>query len=205
MIKAINWHAFWQILRDNRRWLIMVFLCFISGVILGTATGLCKTDFTKKYVDYLEKFFMPFHNILRKKNLWLLFFVIFLNNMRAITIMMFIGWFFFPLTVLAVGLNGFNLGILAVAFLRKGGQSFLPNFFLAVAPHGIVELLAMFLGAAIAIKFGYYMYARYFNIKYHDFYTACKKELQESVPYLIILLAAAAFIESFITPEILGM
>lgn len=124
-----------------------------------------------------------------------IFFIIFINNSLKVfaSIILGIGFGIFPFLLLAV--NGWFFG--AVLFY------FDPLiFFVAIAPHGFLELIAVFFGSGI----GFYLGSTFaksrkkeVNLK-KEIYLGCKFFMIFILPALFI----AALIETFITPLVIS-
>lgn len=76
---------------------------------------------------------------------------IFFNNSRIVFILIFFGFLFAVLPVLIVIVNGFAIGIVAEAVVRREGLSFL---LVGLLPHGLIEIPLILLGAGIGFRMG---------------------------------------------------
>jgi len=91
-----------------------------------------------------------------------------------------------------VGLNGFILGIV-LGYLLLGGYS-LPTLLLAILPHGVFEIPAFVLSGTAGI-------CLYRSLRWKE----CDVKLSIELLLLsIALLFLAAFIETYVTPQLIG-
>ncbi len=150
-----------------------------------------------------------FRDILGQEKLVLNFssaLLIFKNNFFAASLSLFLGVFlgFVPLLMLAV--NFFILGFLFAVFvvsppLAEQFPGFL-IFLLSLLPHGILEIPALLLAAALGLRFGFSWVpagGRLQNLK-----QALWQNLQ-ILPWLLGLLFLAAVAEIFITGNLVNL
>ena len=133
------------------------------------------------------------------------FWVIFKNNVLASLTMLGLGVFFGIFPIFALTANGFLLGFMLKTFALKG-VSPLPVLLVGILPHGIIEIFAVILSAAIGIKYGFYvlrMVGNTFTGKRGSVVNEFKENLQD-LPFIVVsvifMLFIAAVIESTITP-----
>jgi stage II sporulation protein M len=120
---------------------------------------------------------------------------IFLNNAKSSLIMLVGGTLLFvPLLILAV--NGFLVGFVLKAFLYKGYN--LPQFLAVIMGHGVLELPALFIAAAVGMRIGLA-----FLLPKGGRVNAVSGSIKAAaVIYLAVvlpLLLAAAFIEAYVS------
>ena len=124
--------------------------------------------------------------------------IIFLNNAVKSLAALILGLFFGIPSVLFIILNGAIIGIVAYEVSTIHG---LPFVLAALIPHGIFELPAVLLSAAIGIKLG----AKVLNRLKGE--TGLKGEFRSGVRFfatrIIPLLIIAAVIEVFVTPLVI--
>lgn len=124
---------------------------------------------------------------------------IFANNLVKTLLAMLLGIFLAIPPILFMLVNGFILGVVGFQVISNKGVAFL---ILGVLPHGVLELFAAVLSAALGIRLGGVAYAKLRNrsIKLWETVKFCLKT------YLLLgvpSLAAAALIETYITPLLL--
>ena len=79
------------------------------------------------------------------------FLFIFINNTISIVVGTFLGVLFAVLPILFLAINGFMIGLVAgYVYPTMGGF----GLFVSLAPHGVFELLALFIGTGIGIHLG---------------------------------------------------
>lgn len=132
---------------------------------------------------------------------------LFVQNFKAAIAILALGMFLGLAPVAAIGFNFFNLGFFGGVFLRPdvfhSGINGLVIFFGSILPHGIFELPALVIASAFGLRLGVRWLLpassgrRLQSLKL-DFQAALK-----IVPLIFALLAVAAFIESFVTGEII--
>ncbi len=80
-----------------------------------------------------------------------IFLFIFINNTISIVVGTFLGVLFAVLPILFLAINGFIIGLVAgYVYPTMGGF----GLFASLAPHGVFELLALFIGSGIGIHLG---------------------------------------------------
>ena len=138
-------------------------------------------------------------------NLWnthlKLAFIIFLNNAFIWTII-FLTWFLLSLGwVLIVFANVFISGLVVTLWIEK---MWVIKSILAILPHGIFEITAILLALWLSFKLTYLVIKKIWNWKKVKFWLEFKKMIYFFVWVILPMLFIAAFIESFITPLLIG-
>jgi stage II sporulation protein M len=122
--------------------------------------------------------------------------VIFLKNLLACTISIFLGLGLGIVPLLVIISNGFLLGAVSYGVIQKEG---LPFLLAGILPHGIVELPTVMLSTALGFRLGYLLATSILGEKAN-----IGDEIRISTivlfRWIIPLLFLAAFIETFITP-----
>ena len=192
-----------DILKRNRNWLILALSIFLIGALLsfpglffqeGPLPG------AESQIGELQKLvelIMDSPPIISSM-------MIFLNNMITVVQMLFLGVIAGISPLATLFLNGYILGI-AAASCRAAGFSVTTMIVLGILPHGIFELSAVFICAALGLKLGYHCTisplpdkTRLQSFKY------IWKEIVSVMPLVVLLLFCAALIEIFITPHLMG-
>jgi len=121
--------------------------------------------------------------------------VLFINNALKTLVWMSLGLLFGIAPLFFIALNGFILGLVVHRLSQALGFFIV---FIAIAPHGIVELPMTLLSAAVGVKLGYSLINRLRG------QGSLIEELRKGLGLFLIrilpLLLAAAMIEAFITP-----
>jgi stage II sporulation protein M len=125
---------------------------------------------------------------------------IFINNLQASTILFLGGVSFGLITLLILTLNGFIIGVVAEMIRQEQGLLF---FLAGVLPHGIFEIPAFILAGSYGILLGMEVWR---ELKGDGDAVAAAGTYGRKFLLLVLpLLAIAACIEGFITPEILNL
>src|SRR5699024_8859003 len=101
--------------------------------------------------------------------------------------------------------NGILLGFMLNLFAMQGLNP-LSVLLIGIVPHGIIEIFAVILAAAIGIKYGFYiikLMTHLFSTKRSAIFNEFKENLRD-LPFIVVslifLLFIAAIIESTVTP-----
>lgn len=169
-------------------------LFFISGVF-GFFVADSNLVWTKEFIDALAENFMS----LMEKDSSVLWFYIFVNNL-SVSLMLLVFFFLFGIApILALLSNGLTIGILVAYSISRIG---LDNVFLAIVPHGILEIPAFLIAAALSLYLSkkFFLFLRKKRAQFRqDLLFAIKIMLFVVTPLLLV----AAIIETFVTPLLL--
>lgn len=125
---------------------------------------------------------------------------IFLNNAFVSLLFLVLGLVLGIFPVLLIAFNGYIVGVISHIAAQERGLIFI---FLALLPHGIIELPMVFLSAGIGVRLGHQVFAALIGRP-----TEIKKEFKEGMRFyfswILPLLFLAAIVETFITPLILS-
>ncbi len=105
------------------------------------------------------------------------------------------------LPILTLTLNGALISFVSIAAAEQKSLGFV---LAAILPHGVIELSAVFIGEAAALSFGVSAMVALVSQKRRQNFVS---DLKRNLGYLAIaciLLVPAAFIETFITPRLIG-
>ncbi|MFA5394549.1 MAG: stage II sporulation protein M [Methanomicrobiales archaeon] len=125
---------------------------------------------------------------------------IFLNNLQTSTILFIGGAAFGLITILVLSLNGFVIGIVVDYIWQEQG---LYVVLAGILPHGIFEIPALILAGMFGILLGKELWNELHGTG--DAITAAELNGKRFLVYVLPLLAIAAIIEGFITPEIIQL
>lgn len=131
---------------------------------------------------------------------------IFINNVRAILLMMVLGIIFAIMPVISMILNGAIIGFV-LRMLNEAGHSLPDLIFKGLLPHGLLELPAVFIAAGYGIRLGATVIMR-ISPKMRDRMQTVGQVLRSGVPlfgFLVVLLLVAAIVESTLTVWLLGV
>lgn len=196
MIKSMSFREIKDYIYSLRFFILFSFLVFAFSAVFGYVGASAAPDETKKIIEEIGELLKPFEEMSSLRQ----FLYIYLNNSITTLLVILLGFLFgiFPLFVLFA--NGEILGILA--FFSR--ETFSPLTFLAgILPHGIVEIPVFILACAIGIKIGKKAIKKIFFKKKENI----RKEISLGFKFFfnvfLPLLAVAAAIEIFITPNFL--
>lgn len=126
-----------------------------------------------------------------------------LTNNIGVAFYAFAGGIFLGLgTLYILYVNGTMLGTIIAAFAQADAVASI-NFWGFVAPHGVIELPAIFIAAATGLMLGYAL----INPGDYDRKTSLKLTARKAVDIVIgvvIMLVIAGFIEGFFSPTLLA-
>jgi len=194
---------FSKIILDNRSWLILASLFFIGGTLLMYAAlsydplllPLMEETALTMLKELGEQVFggHPLRGVA----------ILFLNNTFASLQVMMLGVFLGIAPLFSAMANGAILGTVAFQLTQEFSQP-LPLLLAGVLPHGIFEIPAFLVSAALGLKLGYHLV---FPLPGHSRLASLKgifKEIGIVLPAIFLLLFLAALIEVFITPAVLA-
>ena len=178
-------------------------VAFAVLAVLGFAAGMLFPDAAQQLLDrfaaQLEQLGLS-SNVPQSQMMATLFF----NNVTASLLAMLYGLIpFVPLSALALGTNALLLGAFAALYQHHGIG--LGVYFIGILPHGIFELPALVLFCAA----GLYLCSRVTARVRGDKEVRILRTLSEvSTLFLYVilpLLAAAALVETYVTPRLLSL
>lgn len=173
-------------------------ILFVIGALTGFLIAGQWPDFAQKMVASFTK---ALSHLTKLKGIHLAL-GIFLNNLRVCLLFLLIGAFLPPVPGLIVYQNGFFLGVLSwfTITIRDKTAS---HLILGLAPHGILELPAVFLAAAAGAYLGWEHWKTWAGCGQYNWAKSWNYALRWALIVTAILLPAA-LIEVFITPLFIG-
>jgi stage II sporulation protein M len=120
---------------------------------------------------------------------------LFLHNALICTMMAVLGLALGVITLLIVFDNGLMIGLIGTL---AAGRSGLPVTLAALLPHGIIEIPAMAISAAIGLYLGYCILLRLFGRRL-DVAGEIVESARVFVAWILPMLLVAAFVESYVT------
>lgn len=140
----VGWYrAAW---RDYRGYIAFTTVWFLGGAVVGAALSVTGVDFLALIgVENLRDVLPDVSGLSRFE----LFLTILVNNSRAYAVFILGAASFGTFTLLALGFNGLLIGYVVIQAIETRGVLFVV---LGIAPHGIFELPALFVAAAVAIR-----------------------------------------------------
>jgi len=131
---------------------------------------------------------------------------LFINNSVGSFLSLFLGLVpFLFLPVLSIISNGAALGIVSAVSTTQGLNPF--KVFISIAPHGLLELPALFYAAGLGIYLSREIIKHLLFQEYvrEPFIPLVKKVFITFIGVILPLLLLAALIESFITPTLISL
>lgn len=183
-------------LKQHKFYIAFSAIAFIIGLTLGL---LVSPDEAKALTKSLSETLEPIAEYIRRNPL-LGVLVILLKNWATALLTFILG----PFSPLIVAYNGWVIGVLGVHFKAQGK---LLIYILGIVPHGIVEIPALIVAGGAGLRFGRLLVVKLIaRIKGSDYNV--KAHIKPSLTLIVlslILFIIAAFIESLITPLIVGI
>jgi stage II sporulation protein M len=192
-----------SLLSDNRPWFRKTLIWFGFGAILGGITFFITVDLLSEILGIFEDKFGPspafdFNLVMG----------IFTNNLTASAVALFGGLLLGLGPFVVVVSNGFLLGYILIATPALSGQSFVSSLgivVLGILPHGILEIPAFLLAAALGLRLGIEWlkkenYGRRIEVLRGNFL-----KVLVAIPAIALLLFVAALIEVYVTGTVLDV
>jgi stage II sporulation protein M len=183
-----------EALSRNKR----LILAIISLYILSIPAGYLSYGYIAQQVMPLMQKFIE--NIEGKSELEMVE-NIFINNYRVCGLLMLTGAFILPAIVI-IFINGFAMGfVVKLLEIKNHGLFFLIK---GIVPHGIFELPAIFISAAIGLRIGLSYLTLDNKKRVEDVNKAIKEAVLINFLVVLPLLIIAAFVEVFVSAALLG-
>jgi stage II sporulation protein M len=178
--------------RELKPYLIASVLLILAAMVYGAATSAYAPKFSSRTGETLQEFNKLFLG-LSKPNLAM---AIFINNGLKTLAVIVVGTLggILPLVFLLV--NGYVLGVVLDVTIRSEGAL---AAFLAIAPHGTLELPAIMLGTSIGLRLGVHGLKRLVRSGESTLTAELARGLKFFLIVILPLLLLSAFIEAFVT------
>jgi stage II sporulation protein M len=178
------------------RSLILAASIFLVSLIVGTLTG---QNIVEELIRQFGAVLAPLASTGSLSILLLL--IVFINNAVKALGLILLGILLGLVPLLFIAVNGFVLGGLGSAFESVKGWGYVLASF---APHGIIEIPAILLAAALGFSLGIesfkWLARRESRVKLQ-----LSNGLRVYVRWILPGLAVAAIIEAFVTPLVMGL
>lgn len=175
-------------------WIVVAAVLFLVGIGIGLVTpNIPLAHELTSGLEELSRIIVPFS--------LLTVFIIFSKNALAMLMSFVLSPLLCLVPLLALVANGWLLGYISAAVVQKESLAFV---LYGILPHGIFELPAMIMAQAAALGFGAAVLLVLFRKKSRPVLAPRVKRYVKFLVFAIILLVPAAFIETFITPLLLG-
>jgi len=184
-------------LRELRPYLIASVIFFAVGAAFGTAVASRFPGLADYFGDSVTGFLKTFRGLPKPE----LAAAIFLNNSVKTLAAILLGLAVGIVPALFLVVNGVVLGV--VFLLSSQSRGAWPSL-LAILPHGILELAAVFLGTAIGLMLGDRILKRIMRKSDARIKPELGRALRFFAVVIVPMLLIAALIEAFITTALIG-
>jgi stage II sporulation protein M len=188
-------------LRDSFRqmgpWLLVVACLFALTMLAGVIVAIRDPSIGTTLMNIFRETIL---DGIDESNPFALAFAIFLNNLQACILLFLGGASFGILTVFILGSNGLVIGAVLELVRQEKGALFV---IAAILPHGIFEIPAFLISGALGL-----MLARSLMREWHgleDAAAAATRSGRLFITVVVPVIVLAAFIEAFITPQIIEL
>jgi len=192
-----------KLFTDNKHWLLVAVSCYLVGCVIGVIVFEAKPDLVMGFLQMLKEKLLPNRPVGFSGAMW-----IFMHNFWSSAVSMLLGIVFGLAPLIDLVLNGFAMGCVVAVALASTKHSIgfsIAASLAALIPHGIIELPTTLLAAALGLKIGWSWIKPAApggppqGIK-NNFMTGLY-----ALPGIALLLFIAAFIEVFITPQMMQL
>ncbi|HNT29581.1 MAG TPA: stage II sporulation protein M [bacterium] len=142
-----------RLLRSNTRWIRIALFDFGFGIILGLAAKLFSLGSLLELVEGMLAELVKLSEQAVDLAVWERVMLIWQNNIVALGIVIFLGFFGGYFSVLALFGNGLLLGYFLAIALSDFAS--LADLIISVLPHGIIEIPVIVAAAGFGIKLGW--------------------------------------------------
>lgn len=187
----------WQ----GRRWIIAAVLLFSFGALAGYATAAADPETVLEQMQpVIDRIGVLGQRVVASPSPVERTWIIYRNNAQAISVMVIGGIFFGVVPVLGMIGNGALAGIVIALSGRLAPQAADPwQIFVALAPHAVLELPALWLGAAWAMKLGLAWVVPPPGMGRLEVFKNTAREAVIVLAIVMVLLLIAAIIEANLT------
>ncbi len=187
------------ILRDNRSWLFLSCSFFAMGYLLSFNALSRDPELFKLLEEAAIPFLRELGELVFSDNLLTGSLILFAHNLAASLQIILLGFILGIPALFSALANGSLLGAFVARMAQEG---IMPLQFLLVGimPHGIFELPAFFISAALGLKMGYHIVFPLPGRGRRATLGHILLEIRDCVPFIALLLAIAALLEVFVTP-----
>ncbi len=194
-----------RVIAENRSWLFMATAIFLSCSIAFYFTPVFSDPASEPVLDAQLEGLEGLFSLIMDTSPPIGIALIFMNNFLSMAQMLLLGFLAGVSPLVTLGLNGALVGAL-LSFSTQEGVPLLAMIAFGLLPHGIFELFAFFLCAAIGLKFGYHCVASPLPGKTRgQSFRFIWKEAISILPLVVLLLVIAAAVEILITPRLLDL
>ncbi|MDP3741047.1 MAG: stage II sporulation protein M [bacterium] len=188
-----------NLLQDNKVWIKRAAKLALFVFVSGFVVFLAKPELLPKFIEILGEIFKEILGTDELVISWQSAAAIWRQNLTVGLIAIFLGIIAGLAPIVIVGFNFAVLGFISGAALFYGGDGG-PNFWIfliTILPHGIVEIPALILSAALGLRFGFSLINREFKKVF--------VQILQFLPLLAAMFLLAALIEIFITGNLVKL
>ncbi len=194
-----------QIIKENRSWFLMAAAIFLGCSIVFYFTPVFSEPAAGQSLDAQMEQLEGLLSLIMDTAPPVGIALIFMNNFLSMAQMLLLGFLAGISPLVTLGVNGALVGTL-LSFSVREGAPLLPMIAFGLLPHGVFELFAFFLCAAIGLKFGYHCIASPLPGKTRgQSFRFIWKEAISILPLVVALLIIAAAIEILVTPRLMEL
>ncbi|MDB5085083.1 MAG: hypothetical protein JWN30_1969 [Bacilli bacterium] len=198
MQRVIRWS------RLNREFLGLSVFLFVLGVVLGCTLHSSQIDhLVAGSVDKIRGINQMYVQTGSKP--WVLALLILANNLQIALLTILLGTLLAIFPVVLLLLNGLSIGYIVTKVSVTGNTAIWKLVLAGVLPHGMFEIPAFLLAAAIGMKLGASWIRPMRGSSPWRSYVMAWRESLRVIPFVISLFIIAAAIEGFITPVLMRM
>lgn len=140
---------------DNQRNIKIATTIFFASLVAGYFF----VDINSGFINnLLNQFAGIVEKIQESDNALYISFFIFINNLKAALLMIILGLFFGVFPILALAINGMLIGFVLKLIAINSGN-LLMFFIFGILPHGIFEIPAIIIAAALGMKLGFSIFS----------------------------------------------
>lgn len=183
--------------RQMGPWLLAVALLFVLALVAGVIIAIRDPTIGTTLMDLFRETILAG---IDESNPFVLAFAIFLNNLQACILLFLGGASFGILTVFILGTNGLVIGAVLELVRQEKGTLFV---LAAILPHGILEIPAFLISGALGLMLARSLWREWHGLE--DAAPAATRSGRLFVTVVVPVVVLAAFIEAFITPQIIDL
>lgn len=198
-----NFKKFLKIIQNNSSWILLSAILFSLGLAGGFVA-------VQQNLEILEQLSEPYFGFLEElaeevmtggplQGISLIFF----NNIFTSVRIIFLGILLGLAPLLGLVVNGGLIGILAAIFMVEQNVNPLLFLTLGLLPHGILEIPAFLISAALGLKLGYHAIFPLEGMTRPESIAYIAREAINVLFYLTLIFLAAAAVEILITPTLI--
>jgi stage II sporulation protein M len=184
-----------------RYFLLAIISIFVLCIILGYAIATLEPSMTDKLLSGLEQKAADLSSLSPLGMAW----GIFVNNASGCLLAIALGLILGIYPAFFIASNGVIIGAaLSMVIVKYGAVVGILVFIIGLLPHGIFELSAVFISAAMGIKLAYDLIRSVIKSDLNIIKNSVWEALQMYLFWILPILLVAAFIEVFVTGTILS-